>query len=242
VLDFYLAYRAWVRAKVAAFVACDDQAPHAVRIAKRQEARRTFALTRALGAKPFVTPGLVAVGGIIGSGKSTLAAALGAALAAPVVGSDRTRKSLAGLAATAPGGDELYTPARTEATYAELLRRAGVILDSGRTVIVDATFESALWRGRAAELAASRGARFAFLEAACPDWNVLRQRLRARALQPSISDAREALLDRLIAEGRAPRLSSSGDARIIVDTRATLAAAAAVEELRRLGIAAPEAL
>ncbi|HEY8927308.1 MAG TPA: AAA family ATPase, partial [Polyangia bacterium] len=109
VLDFYLAYRAWVRAKVAGFVARDPQADHPVRARKLEEARLYFSLARASGRRPVARPALVAVGGVIGSGKSTLAAALGAELAAPVVGSDRTRKAMAGLSPTARGSDELYT-------------------------------------------------------------------------------------------------------------------------------------
>jgi len=237
VLDFYVAYRAWVRAKVAGFVARDPQTDHPVRVRKLDEARVYFSLARASGAKPIATPALVAVGGVIGSGKSTLAAALGAELAAPVVGSDRTRKALAGLAPTERGTDDLYTPERKEATYVELLRRAEVVLGSGRTVIVDATFESPSWRRRAAHLARAAGARFAFIEASCPDWNILRERVRARAAQPTISDAVEPLVDRQIAAGQPPRLPA-GDDHIRVDTTASPSASVtrALEALRALDI------
>jgi len=240
VLDFYLAYRAWVRAKVAGFVARDAQTDHPVRVRKLEEARRYFSLARAAGAKPIAAPSLVAVGGVIGSGKSTLAAALGAELAAPIVGSDRTRKTLAGLAPTEKGTDDLYTPARLEATYAELLRRAEVVLRSGRTVILDATFGSPLWRRRAADLAGACGARYAFIEALCPDWNVLRQRVRQRALRPAISDAAEPLVDRRIAEGHPPRLPP-GDDHLLVDTSRSSAQALAdaLAVLRALDITPP---
>ena len=129
VLDFYLSYRAWVRGKVAAFVAADPErgrgraraqagggAPATSRSRDRSRAARSIA--------PFV----IAVGGVIGSGKSTLAAALGRELAVPVVSSDRTRKAIAGLAATARGGADLYTDAAVERTYGEVLRRAGAVL------------------------------------------------------------------------------------------------------------------
>jgi len=237
VLDFYLAYRAWVRAKVAGLVARDPQTDHPVRARKLEEARLYFSLARASGARPVARPALVAVGGVIGSGKSTLAAALGAELAAPVVGSDRTRKAMAGLAPTERGSDELYTAERIDATYAELLRRAEVVLGSGRTVIVDATFESPLWRRRAADLARASGARFAFIEASCPDWIVLRDRVRERAARPAISDAGEALVDRRLAEGQAPRLPD-GDDHLLVDTRGSTyeSVRRALEALRALDI------
>jgi len=240
VLDFYLAYRAWVRAKVAGFVARDPQTDHPVRARKLEEARLYFSLARASGARPLVRPALVAVGGVIGSGKSTLAEALGAELAAPVVGSDRTRKVMAGLAPTDRGSDDLYSAERTEATYTEILRRAEVVLGSERTVIVDATFESPLWRRRAADLASGSGARFAFVEAFCPDWMVLRERIRRRASGPAISDAGEALVDRRIGEGQAPRLPG-GDDHLLVDTRGSTSEAVsrALEALRRMDITPP---
>src|SRR5438552_12238923 len=100
VFDFYLCYRAWVRAKVAAHVAHDPTVDHGVRARKTTEARRDFALARACAGRPVTLPWLIAVGGVIGSGKSTLAAGLGRAIAAPVISSDRARKALAGLAST----------------------------------------------------------------------------------------------------------------------------------------------
>src|SRR6185369_14246400 len=109
VLDFYLCYRAWIRGKVAAFVAADAGADPEVRRRKREEARRDLALARSFAGRPLDAPFLVAVSGMVGSGKSTLAAALGWALAAPVIGSDCTRKALAGLAPAERGDASLYT-------------------------------------------------------------------------------------------------------------------------------------
>ena len=57
-----------------------------------------------------------------------MAEALGRELAAPVVSSDRTRKSLAGLAPTARGDATLYTPENVERVYGELLRRASDVI------------------------------------------------------------------------------------------------------------------
>jgi aminoglycoside phosphotransferase family enzyme len=124
VVDFYLSYRAWVRGKVAALVASDADAAPDVRKRKRVEAARDFALARSYAGQAIERPFVVVVGGMIGSGKSTLAAALGRALAAPVVSSDLTRKALAGLAATERGGSDLYTEAGRARAYDELLRRA----------------------------------------------------------------------------------------------------------------------
>src|SRR6185369_308559 len=52
VLDFYLSYRAFVRGKVAAFVAADAAASAELRRRKRDEARRCFALSRSFSGAP----------------------------------------------------------------------------------------------------------------------------------------------------------------------------------------------
>ena len=208
VLDFYVSYRAWVRGKVAAFVATDAATEPARRAAKEAEARRCCELARAVSA-PGRHPSLIAVGGVIGSGKSTLAEALGRALAAPVVSSDRTRKVLAGRAPTARGGAGLYAPDARDRVYEESLRRAGAVLPSGRGVVVDATFSTRAWRARAAATAEAAGARFALIEARVPA-DVARERLAARRSQPSSSDATEALLESFLRAYEPPATNEPG--------------------------------
>src|SRR6185295_7219440 len=66
VLDFYLSYRAWVRGKVAAFLAADRTADGELRARKREEARRRFALARSFSGLPVDDPFVVVVGGVIG--------------------------------------------------------------------------------------------------------------------------------------------------------------------------------
>jgi aminoglycoside phosphotransferase family enzyme/predicted kinase len=233
VLDFYLSYRAWVRGKVACFVAADATAAPELRARKREEARRDFALARSFaGAPPLDPPFLIAVGGMIGSGKSTLAAALGRALAAPVVGSDRTRKELAGLAPTARGSAALYTPENVARTYDEVLRRAGVVLAARRGVVLDATFAESRWRRAAAELARGTGARFVHVEARCPDRAARAARLAARRGGGSISDATDAELD-LLEAGYEPVGTPDPGPHLAIDTSGP-AEAAGAEAVRRL--------
>jgi aminoglycoside phosphotransferase family enzyme/predicted kinase len=196
VVDFYLSYRAWVRGKVAGFLAADPSTRPEKAQRKAREAEKLFALARAYSEpRPGVGP-VIAVGGVIGAGKSTLADALGRALDLPVIDSDRTRKALAGVPATQPAPAGAYTPAFTDRTYDEVFRRAEVVLDSGRGVILDATFRDRPLRLRARELARRHRRPFRFVEAICDD-TTLRARLRARAAGVSVSDATEALLDRV---------------------------------------------
>ncbi len=223
VLDFYLSYRAWVRGKVATFVAGDPTAPGALRAAKRDEARRCFGLARSFSGQPVDRPFLIAVGGAIGSGKSTLAAGLGRALAVPVASSDRTRKVLAGLPPTTRAGAAAYTLEARDRTYEEIIRRAGQVLEAGRGVILDATFSNSRWRRRAAEAARAANATFVWLEACCPS-EVLRSRLAARQSGPSTSDAGGSLLDQFL-RNYEPRGAGDPTPHLPVDTAGSPAGA-----------------
>ena len=197
VVDFYLSYRAWVRGKVASFLSADPSTGSEKAQRKSREAERLFALARTYG-EPRVERGpVVAVGGLIGAGKSTLARSLARSLSIPVIDSDRTRKALAGVPATKQASAKAYTGAFTRQTYDELFRRADVVLDSGRGVILDATFRDRDLRLRARELAIRHGRPFRFVEAVCDD-ATLRARLQARAAAGvSVSDATEGLLERV---------------------------------------------
>jgi hypothetical protein len=238
VLDFYLSYRAWVRGKVAAFVAGDPTAAGGIRAAKRGEAHRYFGLSRAFSGRPLDRPFLIAVGGLIGSGKSTLAAELGRELAVPVVGSDRTRKLQAGLAPTARAEPSSYTAEARDRTYGEIIRRAGQVLDAGRGVILDATFAASRWRQQAAAVARAANAAFVWVEARCPS-EVLRRRLAARGRAGSTSDADDSLLEAFVRDYQAPG-AEDPEPHLAIDTSESpeRALAAALRELSALGISA----
>ena len=199
VVDFYAGYRAWVRGKVAAFLAADPSTPQEKVVRKAQEARTLFALARSYADARSGKQPVIAVGGVIGSGKSTLAEALGRAAGIPVVSSDRVRKALAGVRATERAPEGVYAASFSARTFDELFRRAAVVLASGRGVVLDATFRRRELRLRARDLARRYGRRFLFAETVC-DEATLRERLRRRATAPSVSDAGEALLERVRAE------------------------------------------
>ncbi|HUF92879.1 MAG TPA: AAA family ATPase [Candidatus Limnocylindria bacterium] len=222
VVDFYLSYRAWVRGKVAGFLAADPATAPEKAQRKSREAGRLFALARTYTEPRAGLGAVVAVGGLIGAGKSTLAHALGRSLRVPVIDSDRTRKSLAGVPATQPAPAEVYTEAFTRRTFDEVFRRAGAVLGSGRGVILDATFRGRDLRRRARELAIRHGRPFLFVEAVCEE-ATLRARLRARAAAgPSVSDATEALLERFRREFEPVTELPAGE-HVVVDTTRPLA-------------------
>ncbi|UCH28749.1 MAG: AAA family ATPase [Myxococcales bacterium] len=199
VVDFYESYRAFVRGKIASFLAADAVAAPSTRERAKREARRYFLLSLAYERPPLVPPRLIAVGGIIASGKSRTAEAIGELLAAPVVSSDRTRKHLMGrgpeesLKSDAWSGP--YSPSATKAVYETLWKTADTILSSGRPVVIDASFRTAETRSSARALAEARNVPFLFVECQAPRDLVL-QRLAGREEKGAhVSDARSDLLD-----------------------------------------------
>jgi hypothetical protein len=187
-IPFYACQRAYIRGKVDSLKARAPEVEAADAADARASARRHFALS--LRYTWAETPALVIVCGLSGSGKSTVAAALAARTGFAHLNSDRTRKALAGLAATDRGGPELYTPARNAATYAALLAAAAAALAGGGGAILDATFQRRAHRDRAAAVAAAAGVPLLVVECRAAD-EVIRQRLAARSARaddPSDAD------------------------------------------------------
>ncbi len=170
-LPFYACYRAYVRGKVTAFLADQQEAPEAQREAARQQAQALFQLA-ARYASGLQGQTLLLIGGLMGSGKSALAAALQREAGWALCSSDATRKRLADLhpAQAQPDqfGQGFYTQDWTTRTYQALLEEAEAALASGRSVTLDASFARRADRQAVARLAAAQGARAIFLECVCP--------------------------------------------------------------------------
>ncbi|HYC00778.1 MAG TPA: AAA family ATPase [Candidatus Limnocylindrales bacterium] len=203
VIDFFLSYRAMVRAKVAALVAGDEALAAGQRDGARESARGHLDL-----ASSYLAPRrgrvLVLVSGTVGAGKTTLAEELADALAAVVVSSDRVRKDRAGLAATdraaAAHGQGLYALQSRDAVYAAMLEEAAPAIGAGRPVILDATFARRAWRQQAAHWARARGIEAWVVEARAEE-RVVMERLAARSRRGTdASDAGPELYARVTAE------------------------------------------
>jgi aminoglycoside phosphotransferase family enzyme/predicted kinase len=181
VLDYFVSYRAAVRAKVAALAADDEAIEPGQRAAAATSARRHLALAARVLAPPGAG-GLVLTSGLVGSGKSSVAETLADAAGGVVVASDRVRKSLAGLAPTARGGAArgLYDAAAKQRVYDALLARAEPIVASGRLAILDATYALERHRAAACAWARERGIAAVVVETRCRRETAL-ERLAARA-------------------------------------------------------------
>ncbi|GAB2669015.1 AAA family ATPase [Saccharopolyspora gloriosae] len=143
----YLAYRAFVRAKVA----CLQHAQGAAGAA--DEARLLADMTRAHLRAGQVR--LVLVGGLPGTGKSTVSGSLADRLGAVLLSTDRVRRELAagrGEPAHAGYGRGLYAAEHVHGTYSELLARARTLLEHGESVVLDASWSKADERARARDL------------------------------------------------------------------------------------------
>jgi len=195
VLDFYESYRACIRAKIAGVAARTrfDRDEDAAR-----EARRDLLLASAAQKRALLPPILVAVAGGIATGKSTLAERIALDLGAPIVDADRTRKHMTGRRPTEHRGEGawtgVYDPAFSELVYAEVLRRAEVVLSSGRAVVVDASFRTAAARAQARELASRCNVPFRLVECLA-SLETCRERVRERAKTGTVSDATPELVD-----------------------------------------------
>ena len=156
-LPFYTAYRAAVRGKVEGFELVEKEIPEAERSAALARARAHWLLALGELEEPGRKPCLLLVGGLPGTGKSTLALGLAERADFCLVRSDLVRKQLVGLSARdrarSPFGEGIYSPAWTERTYAECLRRAEGLLFEGKRVLVDASFGEEIRRCDFLELA-----------------------------------------------------------------------------------------
>jgi len=222
VVDFYEDYRAYVRGKVAVLTA--REATSELRDRALADARRHFAFALSTGRRSLLEPVVVAVGGVIASGKSTVAEALADRLSAPVIDADRTRKQLVGLAPTSHDSsapfEGPYNQAMTARVYAEVMLRASTVLESGRPVILDASFRTEDMRYAARELATEHGVPFLMVECrASPA--VCRERLVRREREASVSDGRLAIFDAFCARAEPVREIADAE-RLVLDTERPL--------------------
>ena len=231
-VDFYEGYRAYIRGKVSTLSARQTSGP--LRDRALADARRHFALALSTGRRSLLEPVVVAVGGVIASGKSTIADALGDRLSAPVIDADRTRKHLVGVAPTtrdtSAAFEGPYALAMTDRVYAEMMLRASTVLESGRPVVLDASFRTEQLRRAARDLAAEHGVPFLMVDCrARPE--VCRERLVRRERETSVSDGRLAIFDAFCARVEPP-VELPPPELLVLDTERTVEESMAVIDER----------
>jgi uncharacterized protein len=147
--DFYIAYRAVVRAKV-----------DLVRLSQgKSEAAMDATRHLAIAAQHLESGAvrLALIGGNPGTGKSTVARALAERVGAQVISTDDVRRELreSGTITGDPGVLDagLYSPDNVATVYDAVLHRARIRLDNGQSVILDGTWRDPETRARAHRLA-----------------------------------------------------------------------------------------
>lgn len=191
--DFYIAYRAVVRAKVDC-VRHTQGSPGAAADAERH-------LRLALEHLRSGAVRLVLIGGGPGTGKTTLARSLAERIGAQVISTDDVRAEMVdrGQIAGTPSvlDDGLYTPANIDAVYDAVLRRAHLAMCEGNNVILDGTWHDSRHRDRARQLVADSAAMlFEFACTASLDATVDRIRTRTDTTSQVTPEIATALAER----------------------------------------------
>ena len=187
-MPFYKAYRAMVRAKVAAIRSTGSGTTEA-RQGARLESMRFFHL-----AATYALPrALVLMCGLPASGKSWLARALARPFEAVQLRSDRRRKQLHHMAPTQSAasayGQGLYDRDSSDRTYRSLLDSARDYLLRGRTVVVDAAFGEVARRRAMIELATELKVPVVVVHVEAAEEKILERMQRRRQDPDEISDA-----------------------------------------------------
>jgi len=192
--EYYIAYRALVRAKVSCMLLEQRRVESArAAIGYLDQARRHLNAARVCA---------VMVGGLPGSGKSTVANSLGERYGWVVLRSDEMRKEMAGLSSTTPAGAAvgagIYDQRHTEATYVGMMNRAQQLLAMGESVILDATWADASHRAAMSQIVHGVDARL--VELRCDvDPSIAARRISQRQPGGDASDADQAVLEHFLA-------------------------------------------
>jgi aminoglycoside phosphotransferase family enzyme/predicted kinase len=194
-LPYFEAYRALVRAKVAALRS--RQSPDATDAALMQARHYLDGIERRARRGP---PLMIVMTGLSGSGKTWMAQRVAGSIGGLVVRSDIERKRLAGLqplqSSNSPADGGLYTTEFNRLTYARLGDCAAHCVAGREHVVIDAASLRQGERALFMQLARTHGATLRIVHCQAP-LAVLRQRLEDRAAAGTdASEATVALLDR----------------------------------------------
>ncbi|MGD9736012.1 MAG: AAA family ATPase [Solirubrobacterales bacterium] len=198
-IDFFAAYRAWVRATVACERARELPLGEAERRRQERAAEEYLAIGHRL-AWDARGPLLLVVCGVAASGKTTLAERLAEISGWPHLCSDLIRKRLAGVAPTARGARRIYDAGSTARTYRELGREARSALADERGVIVDATFHRRAERDSFAEGLGGLAAPQLTVQCVASRSTLLRRAASRQREAARVSDAGPEIVHRQLAE------------------------------------------
>ncbi|MCK5427340.1 MAG: AAA family ATPase [Thermodesulfovibrionia bacterium] len=165
---------------------------------------------------------LILMCGLMGSGKSTIAKGLSKRFDAALIRSDEVRKELAGIKAGEHRyeafGKGIYSEEFFNKTYEALFKKADQLLESGQSVIIDASFKKTVFRQEGEKLARAHNSLFLVVETRCPDEEA-KSRLNERTRSgKDVSDGRWEILKKQKADFEKVIELSSGE-HVLLDTK-----------------------
>jgi aminoglycoside phosphotransferase family enzyme/predicted kinase len=223
-LDFYCAYRAIVKMKVACLrsTEVEDKGDLA---ALRETAGRYLALAFRYALR-FSRPTLYVCCGLPASGKSTIAGRFAGALGISHLQTDQIRKEEGSHAGdnshVAPYGRGIYRQELRGRVYARMLALAQEQLKHGRSVVLDGSFSRTKWRDEARQLATDLDTNIVFMECVTRK-EVLEARLKEREQRSGASDARLFHLPEMI-EHFEPITETAPSTHLRIETESPLSA------------------
>ena len=219
-LDFFKAYRAYVRGKIACFRAEDSHLPEGARADALETARAYFKLAH-FYVPILPKPAVILVCGVTGTGKSTLAAQLATRWSMLRISSDLVRKNLAGIGPDVHRYESfmegIYSPQFSALTYGAMLFEARRQLLKGNSVILDGTFRRSEERARAVALAEELHGEVWIVECRLSEEQARERLERRMARGDSVSDGRWEFYHRQL-DNWEPVAEASPNRHIVLDT------------------------
>jgi len=131
--------------------------------------------------------------GLTGTGKSTVAGKIAVDYNAQIINTDVVRKETSGVDKFERHLDDpntgMYSPERVHQTYEKVMNFAESVINQGKNVVLDATFQKQEHRNMAKTLASKFNAAFIPIYCTCPE-KVAKQWLEDRMKSKSVSDGR----------------------------------------------------
>lgn len=125
---------------------------------------------------------LIALSGLPATGKTTLAKKVAKKINAEILRTDVIRKEII--------RQPKYTEEEKETVYKEMFSRAGNLISSGKSVILDANFYKKSQRDEAKNIAERTQAKYFLVEVVCPEKEII-GRMKVRGKSNDESDARK---------------------------------------------------
>lgn len=194
ILDFYKCYRAYVRAKISAFMQDDENIAKERKNELREDARKYFELAYRY-AKIFDNqkPTVMISCGVTATGKSRWLKVASDIMNSAMLRTDEIRKELLDIKDDEARDEEFYkkyySEEKRQMVYDEIFKRAENIIKNGGKVAIDASFIKKKNRELAKKIAEKHNAEFIIIHTTASE-DTIKKRLKQRMHEEeNISDA-----------------------------------------------------